>query len=341
MSLVASERGSHRRAQEVERYPKMNKVPLMKSTSWADVEDEFPPSPPRAPLPPANNPTSLSLTDSASVSKITRIETRPGQASAQQHGQARRNDQPRQHRQAPASGQPRPRSEGEPRSLWEPSKPATGQQGSWRSGKSVEPTTGGKGGGGDKPKKGSGGGNKSNNKPRDRKPRQAMFELLIKFAPKSATEDEIRKAFGLDDKIKRVKLVGDDRAFVEFVDKASMDQALTVTLPRWGGKDANVSVAPPQNSGESKKKTTGSKPASSGEGQPVEAKSAVPSSTPREGTTNKNVPAQVKKKPAVTEAKRTNAFAALDTDTETDEDDDDEEEEDEVGESDNDNQTDE
>ena len=322
----------------------MDKVPpISRATSWADVEDETPPSPPR---PVVTNPPPVPKWAEDNP-PVVRIESRPARDGDQHHqfnhrqaggnhASNRRGDNTSFPRSS-SSAQNKPRSDEGGGRLWEPDRPikdprmrasppqlfqrdmgkkkdqdsAAVQEGSATVASTPKQNAGGKQQQQRKRSAKSGQNSKKKN--------QILHELFLKNVPISVGDDEIKKAFG-PEPVNRIKRVGDDRLYVEFPDKLSMERALHAKLPRWGTRDVFVSIAKQKGASDAGKPNNNN--TSSSKDKPVATTAGVSSSEATRKKTAPGVDFTKPKKPVMTEGKKGNAFAALDSDTsEEDEDD--------------------
>jgi hypothetical protein len=334
--------------------------PLFRSTSWADVEEENPPSPQRGPILPPVPPPSWASDPPRAEDKpnVQRIEKRPNDRD--QQGQYRRpQGQSRQSSQGNNSVQRN--NPNEPRKLWEPrsdrenaprdprskTAPTPDSQESWRRGEALPPVqrksgerkpqrpdanSGASVKAGEleassankeasKPRKDAGGKKKPKAKKNSGEPKP-LYELCLRPVPADITVDTIKSAFQAD-AVKKVKIVK-DKAFLQFSDKESLDLAMKVKLPRWGDKDVKTSIPTPQ--AKSDQPRAGEKKAVLAEKPTAERKVEQ---KPHGEQVSKPVSL---KKPLAEDPKKTNIFAAFDSDSDEDDDEDDEEDEDDEAE---------
>ena len=229
-------------------------APLLRSTSWADVEDEQPP--PSSSVPPKQN-----WDDKNPV--VRKIEQRPFKEGEKRFPEPRQvsttNSNAERQSHSKSYRQNHKPVSNEQRKLWEPFKqPSEPKQ--KVSPPQVQVNS---------PKEQSNDNTSSatliqreatnikeasdNNEshPKEKKPPKDngkknkkknfhKFELHLKFIPQNVNEEDVKSLF---EQVLKVKRVEGERMYVQFPSKAAMEKALTVSLPKWGQREVQVSVA--------------------------------------------------------------------------------------------------
>lgn len=250
------------------------------SKSWADVEDEFPPSPPRKPEP---SPPAVRPIAQQDEPIVTRIEAkqRPTVAPASEAGPKPvpylKMNRFTESSAAPAAQPPKVKPTNSDRRLWEPA--AGGSDRFQRPLQQQQHRTGGS----NRSLLSSSGGNKS-----------PKFEVQMKNVPAEVTEDEVRTMLAGVPGVNKVRRNAKNQlVFVELASKQALEQALAKKYPQtWEVKQV-IPMGKQQQQ------------------QPVEQRKATKPSAPPASAPAVAKPKKEKKKEEKKAVVATNAFGAL------------------------------